>query len=105
MSQSHMGGTYNSLSDFRAATLNKLGTMMDSSTPIKIVPHNIIGGGDEEWAALEMVYEGKAKNGDGYRQTYAWATRWTPVSEGAKIVQVRAYLDSALLDKTIESNS
>ncbi len=36
-----------------------------------------------------------------FDNTYAWVTRW---NKDAKIVQVRAYLDSALVKQAIEEN-
>jgi ketosteroid isomerase-like protein len=102
MSQSVLGGTYNSAADFRAKTLARLGSILDPSTPIRIKVHNIIGGGpDEEWCTVEMKNESKAKNGMDYNQTYAWCVRW---NEDGKIVQVRAYLDTALLRDVVETN-
>lgn len=36
-----------------------------------------------------------------FDNTYAWVTRW---NKDGKIVQVRAYLDSALVKQAIEEN-
>jgi len=74
---------------------------MDPSTPMRMTAHNIIGGGADEWCTVEMRNEGKAKGGMEYNQTYAWCVRWN--NEG-KIVQVRAYLDTALVRDVIEAN-
>lgn len=101
MSQSVLGGTYHSAADFRSKTLARLGPIMDPSTPMRMTAHNIIGGGADEWCTVEMRNEGKAKGGMEYNQTYAWCVRWN--NEG-KIVQVRAYLDTALVRDVIEAN-
>jgi ketosteroid isomerase-like protein len=102
MSQSVLGGTYHSAADFQSKTWERLGPIMDPSTPVRMIINNIIGGGpNEEWCTVEMRNESKAKNGMDYNQTYGWCVRW---NEEGKIVQVRAYLDSALLRDVIEAN-
>lgn len=102
MSQSVLGGTYHSAAEFRSKTFSRLGKIMDPATPMKLKVHNIIGGGaGEEWCTVEMKNEGKSKSGMDYNQTYGWCVKW---NEEGKIVQVRAYLDSALLRDVIEAN-
>jgi ketosteroid isomerase-like protein len=102
MSQSVLGGTYHSVEEFQSKTMARLGLIMDPSTPLRIKVHNIIGGGpDEEWCTMEMRNEGKTKSGMDYNQTYSWCVRW---NDEGKIVQVRAYLDSALMRDVIEAN-
>ncbi|KAF1992464.1 hypothetical protein K402DRAFT_320509, partial [Aulographum hederae CBS 113979] len=99
-----LGGTYHSAADFREKTIVKLGSIMDPDTPLRMKLHNIIGGsGTDEWTTIEMQNEGKTKNGMEYNQKYAWCVRWSPLPEG-KIVQVRAYLDSKLLDDVITAD-
>jgi len=74
---------------------------MDPSTPMLLKIKNIIGGGeDEEWCTVEMENEGKCKNGMDYNQRYSWNVRW----EGNVVIEVRAYLDTALLRDVIEGN-
>ena len=100
-----MGVTYRSLAEFRSKTFARLGLIMDPSTPIKLHVINIIGGGkDEEWATVEMVNEGRARNGARYDQTYAWCTRWEEQEGEWKITQVRAYLDTALVNDVVQAN-
>jgi ketosteroid isomerase-like protein len=101
MSHSVLGGTYNSIKSFRESTFARLGPIMDPSTPMSLKIKNIIGGGEgEEWCTVEMENEGKCKNGMEYNQRYAWCVRW----EGKSIMEVRAYLDTALLRDVIEGN-
>ena len=103
MSQSTLGGTYHSKSAFREKTMGRLAPLLDQSTPMRITPHNVIGGGDsDEWCTVEMKNEGKANNGMRYDQTYAWCVRWKQNEE--LIVQVRAYLDTGLVDRLVQSN-
>lgn len=99
-SKSVLGGTYHSRDEFRAKTFGRLGKIMDPAHPVWPKVHNIVGGGpDEEWAFVEMTNESATKTGMQYNNTFAWATRWN--TEG-KIVQVRAYLDSALVRDIVE---
>lgn len=107
MSQSNLGGTYNSVSDFRKKTLGRLQPIMDSSTPIRFRIQNIIGGGpDEDWCTVEMKNEGMTKTGARYDQTYAWCVRWSKNASGEdRIVQVRAYLDTGLVDRVINEHN
>lgn len=73
---------------------------MDPEHPVWPKVQNIVGGGpDEEWAVVEMTNESKTKTGLDYNNTFAWATRWN--TEG-KIVQVRAYLDTALVRDIVD---
>lgn len=73
---------------------------MDPEHPVHPKVQNIVGGGpDEEWAFVEMTNESKTKIGIEYNNTFAWATKWN--SEG-KIIQVRAYLDTALVRDAVE---
>lgn len=99
-SKSILGGTYTSRDDFRTKTFGRLGKIMDPARPVWPKVHNIVGGGpDEEWAVVEMTNESSTKTGLEYNNTFAWATRWD--TEG-KIVQVRAYLDTALVRDIVE---
>jgi uncharacterized protein len=105
MSYTTLGGTYSSVNDFRAATMGRLGKIMDKSAPLHIRVINIIGGGTgENWATVEMEGTARCKNGMDYNQRYVWCTRWDGDGDNAKIVQVRAYLDTSLVDRVIESN-
>lgn len=73
---------------------------MDPEHPVWPKVQNIVGGGpNEEWAVVEMTNQSMTKTGLEYNNTFAWATRWN--TEG-KIVQVRAYLDTALVRDIVE---
>lgn len=66
---------------------------------------NVIGGGEgEEWCTVEMVNEGKTRSEDRYDQTYAWCCRWALQEGEWRIVQVRAYLDTGLVDRVVAAN-
>jgi len=63
---------------------------------------NVVGGEDQEWAAVEMTADSVCKNGMIYDQTYAWIVRF---NEQGLIVQTRAYVDTQLVKDVFESNT
>ena len=40
--------------------------------PLKLQVKNVIGGGEQDWAVLELAANGVCKNGMEYPQRYAW---------------------------------
>ncbi|KAI9800039.1 MAG: hypothetical protein M1833_003568 [Piccolia ochrophora] len=96
-----LAGRYTSKQSFQEGTLSRLGKVMKEDDPIKLTVRNVIGGDDEEWAVVELIAKGTAKNGLPFDNTYAWVTRW---NTDERIVQVRAYLDSELVKEAIEQN-
>ncbi|KAK0932540.1 hypothetical protein LTR29_015868 [Friedmanniomyces endolithicus] len=70
--------------------------------PLQLKVVNVVGGGaDQDWATVELEANGVCKNGMPYPQRYAWVMRF---DESGTIVQVRAYLDSALVQKAVDQN-
>ncbi|KAK1053574.1 hypothetical protein LTR74_016255 [Friedmanniomyces endolithicus] len=70
--------------------------------PLHLKVVNVVGGGaDQEWATVELEANGICKNGMPYPQRYAWVMRF---DDRGTIVQVRAYLDSALVQKAVNQN-
>jgi uncharacterized protein len=55
---------------------------------------------DGDWAGVELRSHAIAKNGMRFDNRYCWVTRF----DGETIVEVRAYLDSALVQKLIDEN-
>jgi ketosteroid isomerase-like protein len=90
-------GRYTSLASFNESTNKRLGAIM-KEPGIKLLVRNIIASG--EWVVVEMVSKAECKNGLNFDNTYAWVCRF----EGGVIVQVRAYLDSAIVKQAIEEN-
>jgi ketosteroid isomerase-like protein len=72
------------------------------SEPLKLRVNNVIGGGDQPWAVLELEANSTCKNGMEYPQRYAWVLRFN--DEGI-VVQAKAYLDSALVQKVVDANT
>ncbi|KAK4543658.1 hypothetical protein LTR36_005303 [Oleoguttula mirabilis] len=70
--------------------------------PLSLNVVNVVGGGDEDWALVELEANSVCKNGMEYPQRYAWVMRF---DKSNTIVQVRAYLDSALVQQAVDSNS
>ncbi|KAK5675131.1 hypothetical protein LTS10_012205 [Elasticomyces elasticus] len=69
--------------------------------PLKLKVVNVLGGGDQDWATVELEANSVCKNGMEYPQRYAWVMRF---DKNNTIVQVRAYLDSALVQKAVDQN-
>ena len=55
---------------------------------------------DGDMAAVELKAHATTKSGTNFANEYCWVCRF----EGEKIVQVRAYLDSALVKRVLEEN-
>jgi len=91
-----LSGDYNGKSEFVPKTFVRLGKLMDQGMNLTVV--NVLVDGD--MAAVELKAHGKAKNGSEFANEYCWVCRF----ENHMIVEVRAYLDSALVKRIIEEN-
>ncbi|RMZ26861.1 hypothetical protein D0859_09068 [Hortaea werneckii] len=86
---------------WKQGALGTINQILREPLALKVV--NVVGGGrDQEWALVELEANAVCKNGMPYPQRYAWVMRF---DETGIIVQVRAYLDSALVQKAVDSNS
>lgn len=103
------------------ATFARISATASKQHPLSLSLHNVIGGGDEEWSVQELQVYGVCKSGMFrnndftpmmdfanaiclgliFDNRYAWATRW---GEDDKIVEARAYLDSALVSEALQQN-
>jgi ketosteroid isomerase-like protein len=63
---------------------------------IKLVVEHVLVAGD--WAVVELRADAVAKNGVPFDNRYCWVTRM----RDDRIVEVRAYLDSALVARLVE---
>ena len=82
---------------------------------------NVTGGGDQEWAVVELEAHSKCKNGkkadcihvntllskinpagDPYEQRYSWSLRF---NENGTIVQVSPYVTGTLCNHSIQSRT
>jgi ketosteroid isomerase-like protein len=91
-----LSGHYTSKSEFVPKTFQRLGKLMANGMKLEVV--QVMTDGD--WAAVELKANATAKNGIDFANEYCWVCRF----EGDKIVQVRAYLDSALVKRVIDEN-
>ncbi|GAB7350927.1 hypothetical protein MBLNU459_g1437t2 [Dothideomycetes sp. NU459] len=113
-----LAGHFTTLEDWKRGALGPINAVLRE--PLQLQVRNIVGGGTEEWAVVELFANGICKNGGPdtttlyrayadafsqgmeYPQQYSWVMRF---DNKGTIVQVRAYLDSALVQKAIDQNS
>jgi uncharacterized protein len=91
-----LSGQYNSKSEFVTKTFHRLGALMQGKMCLQVVKILV----DGDMAAVELKANATAKSGSDFANEYCWVCRF----ENDKIVQVRAYLDSALVKRIIEEN-
>ncbi|KAK5738652.1 hypothetical protein LTR17_005784 [Elasticomyces elasticus] len=92
-------GHFTSLESWKKGALGVINERLKEPLKLKVV--NVLGGGDQDWATVELEANSVCKNGMEYPQRYAWVMRF---DENGTIVQVRAYLDSALVQKAVDQN-
>ncbi|KAK5722419.1 hypothetical protein LTR15_005649 [Elasticomyces elasticus] len=92
-------GHFTSLESWKKGALGVINERLKEPLKLKVV--NVLGGGDQDWATVELEANSVCKNGMEYPQRYAWVMRF---DENDTIVQVRAYLDSALVQKAVDQN-
>ncbi|KAK5168402.1 uncharacterized protein LTR77_006972 [Saxophila tyrrhenica] len=93
-------GHFTSLESWKKGALGVINDVLKSPLQLRVI--NVIGGGDQPWATVELAADSVCKNGMEYGQRYAWLLRF---DETGTVVQARAYLDSALVQKAVDSNS
>jgi ketosteroid isomerase-like protein len=91
-----LAGTYHTKADFLAHTFARLDKILKEGVVLRVT--NILVDGDS--AAVEMESLSTALNGKPFDNRYCWIVRF---SDGT-IVEVRAYLDSALVQRLIDEN-
>jgi uncharacterized protein len=91
-----LAGHYRSKAEFLAHTFEKLAQVFPEGAQLH-VEHLLISG---DWAAVELRSEATAKNGLRFDNRYCWVCRIADL----RIVEVRAYLDSALVTRLFEEN-
>jgi ketosteroid isomerase-like protein len=96
MSTHPMAGTYHTRADFLAHTFARLDKILKEGVVLRVT--KILVDGDS--AAVEMESLSTALNGKPFDNRYCWIVHF---SEGT-IVEVRAHLDSALVQRLIDEN-
>lgn len=91
-----LAGHYRSKSDFISATFARIAKLLQGGTQLRVL--NVLTEG--AWATVEMQSMATALNGMRFDNRYCWVVRF----ENDRIVQVRAYLDSALIQKLFDEN-
>jgi ketosteroid isomerase-like protein len=91
-----LAGHYRSKSDFLAHTFEKLAKVLPQGTQLW-VEHALVSG---DWAVVELQSHATAKNGLRFDNRYCWVCRFV----NGTIVEVRAYLDSALVAQLFAEN-
>ena len=91
-----LAGTYRTKADFLAHTFARLDKILKEGVVLRVT--NILVDGDS--AAVELESLSTALNGKPFDNTYCWVVRFS----NGTIVEVRAYLDSALVQRLIDEN-
>jgi ketosteroid isomerase-like protein len=91
-----LAGHYRSKSEFRAHTFDKLDKVLPKGTLLRV--EQILVSGD--WSVVELHSLATARNGLRFDNRYCWVCRF----DAGEIVEVRAYLDSALVTRLFEEN-
>lgn len=91
-----LAGTYYSKEDFISHTFRRLNRILEEGVILKV--KNILL--QDETAVVEMESISTALNGKPFNNTYCWVVYF----KNEVIVEVRAYVDSALVQKLIDEN-
>jgi len=91
-----LAGRYLSKADFQSSTFGRLNKILPDGTQLHV--ENILT--DNDWAVVELRSYAVANNGMRFDNQYCWVLRF----QDEMIVEVRAYLDSALVKKLIDEN-
>ena len=91
-----LAGTYHTKADFLAHTFGRLNKLLKQGVVLRVT--NLLVDGDT--AAVELQSLSTALNGKPFDNRYCWVARFS----NGNIVEVRAYLDSALVQQLIDEN-
>ena len=91
-----LAGTYHTKADFLAHTFARLNKLLKEGVVLRVI--NLLVDGDT--AAVEMESLSTALNGKPFHNTYCWVARFS----NGTIVEVRANVDSALVQQLIDEN-
>lgn len=91
-----LAGRYRDKEAFRMGTFAKLARALPQGPQLSVTSILVSGA----WAVVELRSDAVAKNGLRFDNRYCWVTRFS----AGKIVEVRAYLDSALVQRLLDEN-
>jgi uncharacterized protein len=92
-----LAGHYRSKRAFQQATFDKLSKVLPKGAQLRVT--NVIT--TANMAVIELVSDATARNGMRFDNHYCWIVRF----DGDCIVEVRAYLDSAMVAELFRQNS
>ena len=91
-----LAGTYHDKKTFIAHTFHRLNAVLREGVLLRVTGILV----SRNTAAVELEALSTAKNGDPFHNRYCWICRF----DKGLIVEVRAYLDSALVQKLLDDN-
>ena len=91
-----LAGHYTSKAAFRAGTFSKLGKVLTDGAQLRVT-HAFVAG---SVAVVELESGATARNGMRFDNHYCWVVRF----DGETIIEVRAYLNSALVAELFRQN-
>jgi len=91
-----LAGNYRSKKDFVTSTFERLNRLLKDRIRLRLTDLHLCG----ETAVVELEALAEALNGRPFDNRYCWVVFFS----GNQIVRVRAYLDSALVQKLIDEN-
>jgi len=91
-----LAGTYHTKQDFVKGTFERLNRVLKEGVVLK-VNHILV---KDSTAVVEMENLSTALNGKPFNNTYAWIVKF----ENKIVVEVRAYVDSALVQMVLNEN-
>jgi hypothetical protein len=91
-----LAGHYHTKAEFLAHTFEKLAKVLPQGAQLHLERALVSG----EWAVVELRSDATAKNGLRFNNRYCWVCRFV----NGMVVEVRAYLDSALVARLFDEN-
>ena len=91
-----LAGRYRSKADFVAATFSRMTAVFQEPATLDLESLHLAG----DWAVAEVRFLARTKDGGLYDNPACWVCRF----DGDRIVEVRAYLDSAMVAWTLMRN-
>jgi len=91
-----LAGHYHAKAEFLAHTFEKLAKVLPQGAQLHL-EHALLSG---DWAVVELRSDATAKNGLRFYNRYCWVCRFV----NGMVVEVRAYLDSALVARLFDEN-
>ena len=91
-----LAGHYHSREEFFSHTFARLNKVLPGGTQLHVESVLLCG----DWAVVELRSMATARNGMRFDNRYCWVVRF----KDGLIVQVRAYLDSAVVQRLFDEN-